>query len=238
MRRIGGAVVLATPGADAAALNRTIGIGLDRPLDAPLLGEINAFFREAGVPRWLVECGPHATIIGGPTTLTKQGGVLKTPTVKLVGDPRDLAAAPTGSVSVREVGVEYADAYRSIVAAAFGLPELIEPDLISALGHPGWHYYMAFDGERPIAGAAMLVRDEGAWFGVAGTSAADRNKGAQTALLAKRLADAKRLGCTWVTAETAPDTPSLPNPSYRNMLRAGMRVAYLRDKYLFENNRA
>jgi GNAT superfamily N-acetyltransferase len=238
VRRLGGAVVLATPGADAAALNRTIGIGLDRPLDAPLLGEVNGFFREAGVPRWLVECGPDATIVGGPTTLTEQGGVLKTPTVKLVGDPRDVAAAPTGNVSVREIGIESADAYRSIVAAAFGLPELVEPDLISTVGRPGWHYYMAFDDERPIAGAAMFVRNEGAWFGVAGTSAAARNRGAQTALLAKRLDDAKRLGCSWVTAETAPDTPDRPNPSYRNMLRAGMRVAYLRDKYLFENNRA
>jgi hypothetical protein len=97
---------------------------------------------------------------------------------------------------------------------------------------------MAFDDERPVAGAAMFVKDGSAWFGVAGTVAEARNRGAQTALLARRLHDAKRLGCSWVTAETSPETPERRNPSYHNMLRVGLRVAYLRDKYLFVNARA
>src|SRR6185503_6649986 len=102
---------------------------------------------------------------------------------------------------VREVGREFADTFRSIVGDAFGLPEFVKSDLASAIGTPGWRYYMAFDAERPIAGAAMFVQNGGAWFGVAGTAADARNRGAQTALLARRLTDAKRLGCSWVTAE-------------------------------------
>jgi len=238
VRRFGRAVALATPGADVAAVNRTIGIGLDQPLDDALLMEVNGFFRDAGVPRWLIDCGPHATIVGGPETLTRQGGVLKTPTVKLVGELGEIANPPTANVSVREVGREFADTFRSIVGDAFGLPEFVKSDLASAIGTPGWRYYMAFDAERPIAGAAMFVQNGGAWFGVAGTAADARNRGAQTALLARRLTDAKRLGCSWVTAETSPDSLELSNPSYRNMLRAGLRVAYLRDKYLFENKLA
>ena len=238
VRRFGGAVAIATPGADAAAVNRTIGIGLDRPLDDALLGEVTGFFRAAGVPRWLIECGPDTMIVGGPETLTLQGGMLRTPTVKMVGEPRDTVSASAGSVSVREVGGEFADAFRSIVGAAYDIRDLVDPDLFSVLGTPGWRYYMAFDDERPIAGAAMFVQDGGAWFGVAGTAADARNRGAQTALLARRLSDAKRLGCSWVTAETSPDTAERPNPSYRNMLRAGFRVAYLRDKYVFVNVRA
>ena len=237
-RRFGRAVALATPGADAAAVNRAFGFGLDEPLDAALLAEINAFFRDAGSPRWLVECTPDATILGGRETLTSHGGVLKTPTVKMVGQLRDMSAAFGGSLSVAEVGLESSDIFRAIVGTAFGVPELVEPDIVSAIGHPGWHYYLAFDDDRPIAGAAMFVQNDGAWFGAAGTSADARNRGAQTALLARRLDDAKRLGCSWVTAETAPDTSEHPNPSYRNMLRLGMRVAYLRDKYVFENTRA
>lgn len=238
VRRFGGGVAIATPGVDTAAVNRTIGIGLDRPLDDALLAEVNGFFRDAGVPRWLVDCGPDTTIVGGPGMLTRRGGVLKTPTVKLVGDLRNDTPIPVGGVAIREVGPESADTFRSIVGAAFGLPELVEPDLVSVLGKPGWYYYLAFDDERPIAGAAMFVRDGGAWFGVAGTAAEARNRGAQTALLARRMSDAKRLGCSWVTAETSPDTAEHPNPSYHNMLRAGLRVAYLRDKYLFVNTRA
>ena len=243
-RRFGRAVAMATPGADVAVVNRAFGFGLEQPLDAALLTEINAFFRDAGSARWLVECAPHAAILGGRETLMKQGGVLKTPTVKLAGEVRDMPDAQPhrgtgrGSVSVAEVGRESSDAFRTIVGTAFGVPQVIEADIVSAIGQPGWHYYLAFDDGRPIAGAAMFVQDGGAWFGAAGTSAEARNRGAQTALLAQRLADAKRLGCSWVTAETSLDTTEQPNPSYRNMLRLGLRVAYLREKWVFENTRA
>jgi hypothetical protein len=235
VRRFGRAVALATPGADAAAVNRTIGLGLDQPLDDALLSDVNAFFRDAGVPRWVIECSPSASIPGGPDTLIRQGGALRTPTVKLIGELRHTPLVESeSSLSVAEVDRKAADIFRSIVGAAYAMPELVEHDLVSTLGHDGWHYYLAFDDGRPIAGAAMYVRNEAAWFGVAGTSSDARNRGAQTALLSRRLADARKLRCAWVTAETSPDTAERPNPSYRNMLRAGLRVAYLRDKYIFE----
>ena len=234
-RRFGRAVALATPGADAAAVNRAVGFGLERPLDASLLADLTAFYRESGVPRWLVECAPDATIVGGRETLMGQGGVLRTPTVKFFGELRNTATdGRAANLSVFEVDREAANSFREIVGEAYGMPELVKADLVSTLGLSGWHYYMAFDEERPIAGAAMFVQGDGAWFGVAGTSADARSRGAQTALLAKRIADAERLGCTWMTAETSRDTAERPNPSYRNMLRAGLRVAYLREKYLFE----
>lgn len=237
-RRFGRAVALATPGADAAAVNRAVGFGLERPLDASLLADVIAFYRDAGVPRWLVECAPDADIVGGRATLTNQGGVLRTPTAKFVGELRETTSdGRPANVFVREVDRGAADTFREIVGEAYGMPEIVKADLVSTLGNPGWHYYLAFDDERPIAGAAMLVQGDGAWFGVAGTSAEARNRGAQTALLTKRFADAKRLGCSWMTAETSPDTAERPNPSYRNMLRAGLRVAYLREKYLFEHPR-
>ncbi len=236
VRRFGRAVALATPGADVAVVNRAFGLGWERPLDADLLAAVNGFYRETGAPRWLVELSPHAAVVGGREMLITHGGVQKTPTVKLRGELRDATPVDIGALpAVREVGREAAKAFCEIVGSAFGIPQVVEPDLVSTLGHPDWHYYMAYDGERPIAGAAMFVQGDGAWFGVAGTSADARHRGAQTALLARRLADAKRLGCSWVTAETAPDTTEQPNPSYRNMLRAGLRVAYLREKYVFEH---
>jgi hypothetical protein len=35
-----------------------------------------------------------------------------------------------------------------------------------------------------------------------------------------------------LVTETAEDTPERPNPSDRNMLRAGFRLAYLRDNVM------
>ena len=235
-RSFGRAVALATPGADVAAVNRAVGFGLERALDASLLAEVNAFYRETGVPRWLVECSPEATISGGRQTLTDHGGMVRTPTVKFVGELERITVEPRAdAISVAEVDRDAADIFRDVVGDAYGMPELVKADLVSTLGHADWHYYMAFDDGRPIAGAAMFVQGDGAWVGVAGTSPDARNRGAQTALLERRLTDAKRLGCSWMTAETWPDTAELPNPSYRNMLRLGLRVAYLREKYLFEH---
>jgi GNAT superfamily N-acetyltransferase len=236
VRRFGRAVALATPGADVAVVNRAFALGWEAPLDADLLADVNGFYRDAGAPRWLVELSPHATVIGGRETLTRQGGVQKTPTVKLCGSLRDATPADGRQLpAVGEIDQDSAEVFCEIVGSAFGLPRVVEPDLVSTLGHPDWHYYMAFSDGRPIAGAAMFVQNDGAWFGVAATSADARGRGAQTALLTRRLADAKRLGCSWVTAETAPDTAEQPNQSYRNMLRLGLRVAYLREKYLFVN---
>lgn len=235
VRRFGQAVALATPRADVAVINRAFALGWERPLDGELLAAVNDFFRDAGVPRWIVELSPHAPVVGGRETLITQGGVQRLPTVKLRGELSDANPGNSRSVpAVREIGPEDAGVFCKIVAPGFAIPEIAEPDLVSTLGHPDWHYYMAFDGERPIAGAAMFVQGDGAWFGVAGTLADARRRGGQTALLARRLADAKRLGCTWVTAETGPDTIEQPNPSYHNMLRAGLRVAYMREKYVFE----
>jgi GNAT superfamily N-acetyltransferase len=238
IRRWGRVLALAAPGADVAVLNRTIGLGVEGGGDTNSLEAVFDFYRDAGVPRWIVDVVPGSNIAGGSAALTSRGGVPKTPTVKLFAELRGLPiAAATSTPSISEIGPDAADAYRSIVSTAFDMHQIAEHDLVSTIGWPGWHHYLAHDeAGRPIAGATMFVSDDGAWFGSCGTSVDARNRGAQTALLLARLADARRLGCSWVTAETVPDTAEHPNPSYRNMSRCGMQVAYLREKYLFQIN--
>jgi len=239
-QRWGRVLALAAPGADVAALNRTIGLGVEAAVDTSLLDAVFDFYRDAGVPRWIVDVVPGSNIAGGSAALTSRGGVPKTPTVKLFADLRGGGppiAASTSTLSISEIGLDGADAFRSVVSVAFDMHKVADHDLVSTIGWPGWHHYLAHDeAGRPIAGATMFASDGGAWFGSCGTSADARNRGAQTALLHARLADARRLGCSWATAETVPDTAEHPNPSYRNMSRCGMRVAYLREKYLFQVN--
>lgn len=79
----------------------------------------------------------------------------------------------------------------------------------------------------------MFSDGEGAWFGLGATLPAHWNTGAQTALLSRRIRDARALGCQWVSAETHPASADR-NPSLRNMTRAGMQVMYLRPWYRFD----
>ena len=67
----------------------------------------------------------------------------------------------------------------------------------------------------------------------AATLPPERGRGAQGALMARRMRDAAEMGCKWVITETGEETPDLPNPSYRNMVRLGFKLAYFRQNYIF-----
>lgn len=146
------------------------------------------------------------------------------------GEPRPVAHP---ELRIAAVEAESAAAFQAIVAPSLAIPDILAPLAASTIGHEHWHHYLVLDGEHAVAGAAMFVSGRGAWLGLGATLPTARGRGAQSLLIARRLRDAVKLGCTWATAETLPDTPENPNPSYRNMSRAGMRPLYHRPKYLF-----
>lgn len=235
VKRYGAAVSLLTAGADVATGNRTIGLGFENALTEQQLSEISASYTMAGIRRWLLEWSPEAQPHAAETLFARHGGRARTPTVKLWRTLEGrLPILKQAALSVVEIGAEEASTFEEVVAEPLGVPRIMAPVVRSTVGHEHWHFYLALDGARPIAGAAMFAHGDGAWLGLSATIPSDRGRGAQTALLARRLWDAARLGCTWVSADTHPDTTARPNPSYRNMRRAGMDILYYRPKYLFE----
>ena len=141
-------------------------------------------------------------------------------------------SARESRLDVLEIGPERARLYEEVVARPLGVPPELGPGICSTLGHPGWRFYLAFDGERPVAGGASYRDGDCAWFGLAATRSDDRRRGAQTALLRRRLEDAAGDGCRWATADTPADTPERPNPSYQNMRQLGFALLYERPNYL------
>jgi Acetyltransferase (GNAT) domain len=235
VKRYGAALSVRTAGADVASGNRTIGLGFDNELTQDQLDEIVASYAAADIRRWLLEWSPEAQPRAAETWFARAGGRAMTPTVKLWRTfANGLPALDEAGLTVIEIGTADAPAFEETVAESLGVPRIMAPVVRSTVGHDDWHFYLALDGGRPIAGAAMFVRGEGVWFGLSATIPSDRNRGAQTALLARRLRDAAALGCGWVSADTQPETAVRPNPSYRNMRRAGMDILYARPKYLFE----
>lgn len=234
VKRSGPALSVRTPGADAPSGNRTVGLGVGTDLTEHELSEVIAWYAAANIRRWLLEWSPEAGPHAAKTWFVERGGRAMTPTLKLWRSlangipPRD-----QNTFDVVEIDGADAHAFEATVATALGVPRIMAPVVRSTIGREHWHYYLARDGTRPIAGAAMFVQGDGAWLGLSATLLSDRGRGAQTALLARRLHDAATLGCAWVSAETQPDTAARPNPSYRNMRRAGMDILYARAKYLF-----
>ena len=79
----------------------------------------------------------------------------------------------------------------------------------------------------------MFVSGDRAWLDFAATLPEYRGRGAQAALLARRIVDAAQLGCRWLVVETAEETPQRGAPSFRNMLRFGFRQAYVRPNFIY-----
>ncbi len=234
-RHYGQVLSLLTPGADEAALNRTIGLGFDMPLDAACLESIDAAYLTAGCKRWMVEWAPDGSPSDSPELIMAAGGTERSPTLKLYGDLRSSSTLPGRSDhTIEEIHASRREMFRSTISGALGTTDLMMPLIGGTMDSQGWHHYLAFRGERAVAGALMFVNDCGAWLGFGGTAPGERNRGAQSALIARRLADARKLGCKWVTAETGPMAEAGSGASLRNMGRAGVAVAYLRRRFLRE----
>ena len=88
-------------------------------------------------------------------------------------------------------------------------------------GQPGWRLYVARVGGVAAASAALTIGDGLGYLANAATLPTMRGRGCQTALLARRIADATAAGC-----DTIASLAEFGSGSQRNLERAGLRVAY------------
>jgi hypothetical protein len=229
-----GALLLTASGIDVLALNRVVGLGLHGESTQDDLDRLIAALAASGAPRAFVQLAPVDGHERLGSDLERRGLRHYNNWMRLHRALHDLPAASEEGPAVRRIDASRADLFARLVSSAFGYPPALTPIVAQAVGRPGWHHYLASDGERPIGGAAMYVCGPTAWFGFAGTSQEQRRRGAQHALICRRLADAAALGCTHVSIETAEDTVTRDAPSFRNLRRVGFDVAYRRPNYIWE----
>jgi GNAT superfamily N-acetyltransferase len=134
-------------------------------------------------------------------------------------------------LDVRLVGVDGSADFGRVVAEGFQLPEWTQPLASRVVGRPGWSCYVAYDGERPAGAGALFVHEGVGWLGYAATLPDYRGRGAQSAILAVRIEDARKQGCSTVVTETGAMEEGRPSNSYRNIVRAGFREAGVRANY-------
>lgn len=229
---LGAAHAGVTGAVDILAFNRVVALGMDDTAGPSLIDEIIALYRKHSVPRFFVQLSPFAVPGDLPQWLVERGFQRYNNWVKLY---RDVTLLPpvTTDLQIREIGPDRADAFASVMVTSFEWPECLCPWIAATVGRPGWHHYMAFDGETPVATGAVYCRGDFGWIDFASTLPAYRGHGAQAAIVEQRIRDAAALGCKWLIVETAEETPEKPAPSFRNMVRYGFKVAYARPNYLF-----
>lgn len=229
-RRIGGALFLMATKIPLMQFNWLAGAGLGVD-DGACIGEAVTLFRASGQAKFAVQIppGPAAARM---ESLAREAGLAPSPLAwaKFHRETTDAPRVET-TLTIRELGIDERDVFADTAVAGFGMPASISTWLAQVVGRPHWHAYAAFDAGTPAGAGALYVDGDFAWLGIGATRPEMRRKGGQSALLARRIADAAKYGARHAVTETGVPQEGQPAPSYRNILGSRFSIAYVRPNW-------
>jgi len=225
----GGAYVTVDPNrqgtAASANLNRVYLCGTEAGLQPGGLDRLIELFAAAGVKRFFVwlSPGPDMDAVRG---WLRERGLTR---ARWTGYPTLCRSGHSPvrfktDFEIREVSAA------EIEAARDQLGDTLWPEYARPAGKQGFFHYMAFDGNRPVAIAALCLFEDLGYLMAARTAETYRKRGAQQALIAKRVERAEQIGCATLVSETL----TMLEHSLRNLQRAGFQEVY--DKEVYEWN--
>jgi hypothetical protein len=232
---LGSGLVAICSSVDVLAFNRVIALGIDEPADPAQLDRAIELFRGASVGRFFVQVAPTAE---PPELVEWLGERTMTHHNNWARLCRSTETPPEqrGTLRVEHVGIEEAEVFSAIIESAFGWPDAATHWVDASFGREGWHHYIAYDDDEPIATSVLYTNGDAGWLSFAATLSTHEGRGAQSALIARRISDAHDLGIDLLSVETAEDLPSKPSQSNRNLKRMGFELAYLRRNYLWKES--
>jgi hypothetical protein len=230
VRAIGdGAAVFLRPG---SPYNKIIGAGLAAPIDDAILEELEREYAARGEPV-RVELATLAVPETG-TRLTERGyrllGFENVLARRLTGAP-----GPSSPVRVERVAPDEELAWRDLLVEGIRTPDAtgVPPDELShavidsvmtdSLVARGFTRYLAYVDGVAAGGGSMCLHNDVALLGGSAIVPALRRRGAQAALIHRRLADAHAAGAELAIITTAPGTQS-----QANVMRHGFALVYAR----------
>ncbi|SDX89746.1 hypothetical protein [Paenibacillus sp. CF384] len=234
--RIGTSVALADPGTPIYEFNRVLGLGSDNPVSQAELEPAIAWMNEHAAPSYALQIAPAARL-GTFEEQVQANGFNRTGNglAKFYRDARAAESHPQpSSIEVKLVIPHHAADFGYAVQAGFGLPASVIPWFTALVGRPKWNVYVAYDGHLPVACGAMFMDHNWAWFGIDATVSEYRGRGAQNAIIKRRITDGIDAGVIGFTAETGQPSEGEENQnkSYCNYQRAGFTRQYIRPNYV------
>ncbi|GAB7046376.1 GNAT family N-acetyltransferase [Catenuloplanes indicus] len=220
--RVDGVTVL-TVRAGIPMFNRAI--GFTAPVTAGLLDRILDVYRAAGAPSAVLKLPPPLLPDDWAELCAARGLAPLPDSVKVA---RSAAGPPRIRTGLR-VGPVPADAEAAwtdlVMSALDPVPHLA--DLLPGPGRdPRGHRFAAWDGGEMVAAAQLFTHGPAGVLKSGVTRASHRGRGAQSALIAARIAAARHAGCDWVVSETSAPEPGEHHTSLRNLERLGFTRTY------------
>ena len=143
----------------------------------------------------------------------------------LYGLPSSELASPPRDITIERVTAENLEEYVRTVADGFEMPAAWRDaamDDVRGSFAPDDHRFLARLGPEPAAVATLRTREGVASLGGGATIPRFRGRGCHLALIRHRLDVAYLLGCTLISSGA-----NFGSGSFRNQLRAGLRLAYI-----------
>jgi GNAT superfamily N-acetyltransferase len=234
----GGEVTVMANDPTGSYWSRAIGLGVREPLTPAVVDEVLDFTREHGGRTMVFQLAPGASPRDWPDLLSDYGAVPGGTWVKFAGDTGPRPEVPT-DLKIDVLGREHAREFARVMCTGFRMP-LDSPLPRWFGGLPGWTAagftaYGAWDGQDLVATGSLFVHEGVATLAGAATLPSHRGRGAQTALMVRRIRDAAAAGCGVVTCETGSEARDSPNPSLHNMRRLGLTELYERRNWLWRD---
>jgi GNAT superfamily N-acetyltransferase len=222
-RKAGEATALSAQNLPSPFFNGVIGLRAGQANEIEPLVE---WYRGRGqAARFEIAAGDHDPSLG--RELARLGFFQSGYHAALIREIEPPLSAPPG-ISVEPV-LTPADMedFLSAYVAGHGVPDAIQAQFKANvrpwLGEPGWSLYLIRVDGRPVATAILFVHAGVGYFADAATDPPFRRRGLHSALLNRRLQDARATGAEFVCSGA-----DFLSTSHRNMERAGMRLLFLR----------
>jgi GNAT superfamily N-acetyltransferase len=210
-------------------LTQTFGLGMAQPADDAALDAVETFFRSRGAA---VDHEVSPLALGEVLPLLSGRGYVPIELTDVMFRPLTAAddAAPDPAIAITTAGPEAGEAWAQAAADGWSEHPEVVP-FVRALGavypHTVGSTCFAASVDGTLAATGVLAMHGGiALLAGASTRPAWRRRGAQSALLAARLRQARRAGCDLAMICARPGSDS-----HRNAERRGFRVAYTRIKW-------
>lgn len=227
---IDGALVSVAANDDSILWNRTVGLGIASQVDPNSVEQISKIYRNAGVGRFFLHLYDNANQADLSATLQANGLEQARGWMKFIRTPDNPPDLRT-DLEVREIGPERGEDMARIVAAGFDLSPASIPALAALPGRDHWRIFMCFEGETPAGCGSLFIKDGIGWCDWGATDPRFRRRGAQSALLARRIQAAASLKCHTIFTATGEAVPGDPQHSYHNIERAGFTPFKLRENF-------
>jgi GNAT superfamily N-acetyltransferase len=222
-RKVGDATALSAQRLPSTSFNSVVGL---RAGQADQIESLVEWYRDRGQgARFEIAAGDDSPSLG--RELARLGFFQSGFHAALIREVEPQVPAPAGIALEPVTTAAGMEDFLTAYVAGWGIPDPISEQFKTNVrpwfGEPDWSLYLIRVDGRPVAAAILFVHAGVGYFADAAADPAFRRRGLHSALLGRRLQDARAAGVDFVCSGA-----DFLSTSHRNMERVGMRLLFLR----------